>query len=74
MVAALADSLPAATILGAGTTACAALAALRETGLKTVTVLVRNQARASDLLAAAAGLAWRPSCARSTPRSVAGNS
>jgi shikimate dehydrogenase len=32
------------------------LAALRETGLKTVTVLVRNQARASDLLAAAARL------------------
>jgi shikimate dehydrogenase len=60
MVAALAEagitSLPAATILGAGTTTCAALAALRETGLKTATVLVRNQARASDLLAAAARL------------------
>jgi shikimate dehydrogenase len=45
-----------ATILGAGATACAALAALRETGLRTVTVLVRDQARAGDLRAAASRL------------------
>jgi len=57
MVAALAEAgvtAPAsATILGAGATACAALAALRETGLRTVTVLVRDQGRAGDLRAAA---------------------
>jgi shikimate dehydrogenase len=45
-----------ATILGAGATACAALAALRETGLTSVAVLVRDQARAGDLLAAAGRL------------------
>jgi shikimate dehydrogenase len=60
MVAALAEAgvtVPGrATILGAGATACAALAALRETGLKTVTVLVRDRARASDLRAAAGRL------------------
>jgi shikimate dehydrogenase len=57
MVAALAEAgvtaPPGATILGAGATACAALAALRETGLRSVTVVVRDQARAGDLLAAA---------------------
>lgn len=57
MVAALAEAgmtAPArATILGAGATACAALAALRETGLSTVTVLVRDQGRTGDLRAAA---------------------
>ena len=57
MVAALAEAgvtAPArATILGAGATACAALAALRETGLTSTVVLVRDQARAGDLLAAA---------------------
>ena len=42
-----------ATILGAGATACAALAALRELGLKEAVVLVRDPARAGDLLAAA---------------------
>jgi shikimate dehydrogenase len=60
MVAALAEAgvtAPGrATILGAGATACAALAALRETGLRTVTVLVRDQARAADLRAAASRL------------------
>ncbi len=60
MVAALAEAgvtAPgSATILGAGATACAALAALRETGLRTVTVLVRDQARAGDLRAAAGRL------------------
>ena len=44
------------TILGAGATACAALAALRETGLESATVLVRDRARAGDLLAAAGRL------------------
>jgi shikimate dehydrogenase len=57
LVAALAEagvrSPAGATILGAGATACAALAALRATGLAAVTVQVRDQARAGDLLAAA---------------------
>ncbi len=60
MVAALAEAgvtAPAgAAILGAGATACAALAALRETGLRSAVVLVRNRARAGDLLAAAGRL------------------
>src|SRR5581483_5192127 len=60
MVAALAAAgvtAPAsATILGAGATACAALAALRETGLRTVPVLVRDQGRTGDLRAAASRL------------------
>jgi len=57
LVAALAEagvrSPAGATILGAGATACAALAAARATGLAAVTVQVRDQARAGDLLAAA---------------------
>ena len=57
MVAALAEagvtSPAGATILGAGATACAALAALRATGLAGVVVQVRDQARAGGLLAAA---------------------
>ena len=57
MVAALAEagltSPPGATILGAGATACAALAALRALGLARAVVQVRDQARAGDLLAAA---------------------
>ncbi len=57
MVAALAEagvtSPPGATILGAGATACAALAALRDTGLRAAVVQVRDQARAGGLLAAA---------------------
>ncbi len=57
MVAALAEagvSSPAsATILGAGATACAALAALRAVGLSMAVVQVRDQARAGGLLAAA---------------------
>ena len=60
MVAALAEAgvtaPPAATILGAGATACAALAALRATGLTAAVVHVRDQARAGDLLAAAGRL------------------
>ena len=57
MVTALAEagvSAPAsATILGAGATACATLAALRATGLSAAVVHVRDPARAGDLLAAA---------------------
>ena len=60
MVAALAEAgvtAPAgATILGAGATACAALAALRDTGLTTAVAQVRDQARAGDLLATAGRL------------------
>jgi len=46
----------AASIIGAGATACAALAALRATGLAAAVVHVRDQARAGDLLAAASRL------------------
>jgi shikimate dehydrogenase len=57
LVAALAEAgltfAPGATILGAGATACAALAALRAIGLTSAVVQVRDQARAGDLLAAA---------------------
>jgi shikimate dehydrogenase len=60
MVAALAEAgvtaPSSATLLGAGATACAALAALREVGLTSAVVLVRDQARAGDLLAAAGRL------------------
>ena len=60
MVAALAEagvrSPAGATILGAGATACAALAALRETGLAAAVVQVRDRARAGELLAAASRL------------------
>jgi shikimate dehydrogenase len=60
MVAALAEAgvtaPSSATILGAGATACAALAALRETGLTSAVVLVRDRARAGELLAAAGRL------------------
>jgi shikimate dehydrogenase len=45
-----------ALILGAGATACAALAALRALGERSVTVALRNPARAGDLLAAAGRL------------------
>jgi shikimate dehydrogenase len=57
MVTALAEAgvtAPAsATILGAGATACATLAALRAIGLTTAVVHARDEARAGDLLAAA---------------------
>jgi shikimate dehydrogenase len=60
MVAALAAigivKADSATILGAGATASAALAALRELGLTEAVVLARDQARAAGLLAAAARL------------------
>jgi shikimate dehydrogenase len=48
-----------ATILGAGATACSALAALRELGLAEVTAAVRDPARATGLLAAASRLGVR---------------
>ena len=57
LVAALAEAgvttPPGVTILGAGATACAALAAVRAIGLAAAVVQVRDQARAGDLLAAA---------------------
>ena len=57
MVAALAEAGAgkprSATIVGAGATACAALAALRELGLTQVVALARDRARAGELLAAA---------------------
>ena len=48
-----------ATILGAGATACSALAALRELGLAEVTAAVRDPARAAGLLTAASRLGVR---------------
>jgi shikimate dehydrogenase len=60
MVAALAEAgvtaPSSATVLGGGATACAALAALAALGLSAAVVLVRDQARAADLLAAASRL------------------
>ncbi len=57
MVAVLAGAgVPAprsAVILGAGATACSALAALRETGLRAATVAVRDETRAAPLRAVA---------------------
>jgi len=57
MAAALAEagvtSAPGVTILGAGATAGAALAAARAAGLGDIAVQVRDQARAGELLAAA---------------------
>jgi len=44
---------PTALILGAGATACSALAALRALGITRVTVAARDPARATGLLAAA---------------------
>src|ERR1700677_1934149 len=41
------------TILGAGATACSALAAVSELGVSAVDVVVRDRSRADDLLAAA---------------------
>jgi shikimate dehydrogenase len=49
-----------AIVLGAGGTAQAALAALRELGAEAPTVVVRDPARAADLLAAADRLAVHP--------------
>jgi len=46
-------STPTAVILGAGATACSALAALRALGITQATVAARAPARATDLLSAA---------------------
>ncbi|MGH3702688.1 MAG: shikimate dehydrogenase [Pseudonocardiaceae bacterium] len=54
------DRVSAAVILGAGGTARAALAALRELGETTPTVLVRNPAATADLRAAADRLGVQP--------------
>ncbi|HSL08314.1 MAG TPA: shikimate dehydrogenase [Pseudonocardiaceae bacterium] len=54
------DRVGAAVILGAGGTAQAALAALRELGETTPTVLVRDPARTTDLRAAADRLGVQP--------------
>jgi shikimate dehydrogenase len=54
------DQVSAAVILGAGGTAQAALAALRELGERAPTVLVRDAARAADLRAAADRLNVQP--------------
>ena len=60
LVAALADAgvtaPSSAVILGAGATACSALAALRDTGLRAVTVAVRDPGRAAGLQAVAGRL------------------
>ncbi len=60
MADALASASPApapapatAVIIGGGATACSALAAVADLGLRKATVAVRTQARAGDLLAAA---------------------
>jgi shikimate dehydrogenase len=47
------------TILGAGATACSALAAVRELGVRAADVAVRDRTRATDLLAAADRLNMR---------------
>jgi len=54
------SSVGSAIILGAGGTAQAALAALRELGQSAPTVIVRNPARTEDLKAAAVRLAVEP--------------
>ena len=63
MVAALRDALPASpdsvTILGAGGTAAAALAAVASLGLPQVDVVVRDRSRAGETLAAADRLGVR---------------
>jgi shikimate dehydrogenase len=50
------DEPPSVLILGAGATACSALAAVRALGVTEVTVAARDPGRAGDLLAAAARL------------------
>ncbi|WP_141277087.1 shikimate dehydrogenase [Pseudonocardia hydrocarbonoxydans] len=60
IVAALGPVTGRAVVLGAGGTAQAALAALREAGIGEVTVLVRSAARAGELRAAARRLGVDP--------------
>ena len=54
------DAVGRAVILGAGGTAAAALAALREFGVERPTVVVRNRERAGELLEAAGRLGVSP--------------
>ncbi|MGH3881998.1 MAG: shikimate dehydrogenase [Pseudonocardiaceae bacterium] len=61
------DRVGAAVILGAGGTAQAALAALRELGEAAPTVLVRDPARTADLRAAADRLGVRPTISGGLP-------
>ena len=76
MIAALARigvvKADSATILGAGATACAALAALRDLGEKSVTVAVRAPHRAEPLMAAAARLDIAVTLRPYEPRAVDG--
>ncbi len=82
MTAALAHAAPdlarapgvSALVLGAGATACAALAALRGLGLAAATAAVRDPARAGDLQAAARrlGLALRLARFGDDPAAAAG--
>jgi shikimate dehydrogenase len=55
------DGVRNAVVLGAGGTAAAALAALRELGVERSVVVVRDQARAGELLACAGRLGVTPS-------------
>jgi len=61
-----------ALILGGGATACAALAALRDLGERSVTAAVRDPARAGDLLAAADRLGLAVALRPLEPSSLAG--
>ncbi len=61
------DRVQAGVILGAGGTARAALAALREFGEHTPTVVVRNPARTAELHAAATRLDVRPAICAGLP-------
>ena len=61
-----------ALILGAGATACAAVAALRDLGERSVTVAVREPARAADLLGAAERLGVAVTLRRFEPAALAG--
>ncbi|MGH3837065.1 MAG: shikimate dehydrogenase, partial [Pseudonocardiaceae bacterium] len=61
------DRVGAAVILGAGGTAQAALAALRELGEAAPTVLVRDPARTADLRAAADRLGVQPAISGGLP-------
>jgi shikimate dehydrogenase len=61
------DQVSAAVILGAGGTAQAALAALRELGERAPTVLVRDPARTTDLGAAADRLGVQPTISGGLP-------
>jgi shikimate dehydrogenase len=68
MISALAEAgvaggLSEVLVLGAGATACSALAAVRGLGATAVTVAVRDRAKAGGLLAAAGRLGMRPGLA-----------